>query len=120
MVVRVQAHLVVLAKISMIAAALGLLIDKLDIHMAIHATGIILAGVIAFVSFNSYLRDRRPKILLLTIAFVLLEVEQVMESLESLGVSLVNAPLPFVGIEVTHAISFGAVLFLAAGVLKRA
>ncbi len=88
--------------------------------MAIHAMGIALATLLAVVSCNAYLRDRRPKILLLTIGFLLLGMQQVMESVESLGFAVVNTSLPLVGIEVMHAVSFGTVLFLAAGVLKKA
>ena len=88
--------------------------------MAIHLVGIALAALLAVVSCNAFLRDRRPKILLLAIAFLLLGAQQVMESLESLGFAVVNTPLPLVGIELLHAVSFGAVLFLALGVLKKA
>ena len=118
--IRLQVHLIGLAKVSALLATLGLLIAKLNIHMAIHAVGIALAALLAVVSCNALLRDRRPKILLLAIAFLLLGVEQVMESFESLGFAVVNTPLPLVGIELLHAVSFGAVLFLAAGVLKKA
>jgi hypothetical protein len=115
-----QANLVVLAKVSAFLAAIGMLIGKLNIHMTIHAMGITLAAVLAVVSCNAYWRDRRPKILLLTIAFLLLGVQQVLEASESLGLAVVNTQLPFVGIEFLHAISFGAILFLAAGVLMKA
>jgi hypothetical protein len=118
--IRLQAHLIGLAKGSAFLAAMGLLIAKLNIHMAIHALGIALAALLAVVSCNAFLRDRRPKIFLLTIAFLLLGVQQVMESLDSLGFAVMNTPLPFVGIELLHAVSFGAVFFLAAGVLKKA
>ena len=115
-----QTHLIGLAKVSALLATMGLLIAKIDIHMAIHAAGITLAALLAVVSCNAFLRDRRSKILLLTIAFLLLGVQQVMESLESLGFTVVNTPLPLVSIELLHAVSFGTVLFLAAGVLKKA
>ena len=115
-----QPHLIGLAKVSALLATLGMLIAKLNFHMAIHAVGITLAALLAVVSCNAFLRDRRPKILLLTIAFLLLGVQQVMESLDSIGFAVVNTPLPLVGIELLHAVSFGAVLFLAAGVLKKA
>jgi hypothetical protein len=115
-----QVHLIGLGKVSALLAAMGLLIAKLDVHMAIHAVGIALAALLAVVSCNSYLRDRRPKVLLLTVGFLLLGLQQVMESFESLGFAVVNTPLPLVGIELLHAVSFGTVLFLAAGVLKRA
>jgi hypothetical protein len=115
-----QGHLIGLAKVSAFLATLGLLIAKLNVHVALHAVGIALSTLVAVVSCNAFLRDRRPKILLLTIAFLLLGVEQVMESFDSLGFAVVNTPLPLVGIEFLHAVSFAAVLFLAAGVLKKA
>jgi hypothetical protein len=115
-----QAHLIDLAKVSALLATLEILIAKFDVHMAIHVLGIALAALIAVVSCNAFLRDRRPKVLLLAIAFLLLGVQQIMESFESLGFAVVNTPLPLVGIELLHAVSFGAILFLAAGVLKKA
>jgi hypothetical protein len=115
-----QAHLIGLAKVSALLATLEILIAKFDVHMAIHVLGIALAALIAVVSCNAFLRDRRPKVLLLAIAFLLLGVQQIMESFESLGFAVVNTPLPLVGIELLHAVSFGAILFLAAGVLKKA
>ncbi len=117
---RLQVHLIGFGKVSVLLAALGLLVAKFDIHMAIHVVGIALAALLAVVSCNSYLRDRRPKILFLSAAFLLLGVQQVMEALESLGFAVVNAPLPFIGIELLHVVSFGTVLFLAVGVLKKA
>lgn len=114
-----QVHLIGFGKISALLAALGLLVVKLDIHMAIHAAGISLAVLLAVVSCNAYLRDRRPKILLLTIAFLFLGAQQMMEALESLGFSVVNTPVPLIGIELMHAVSFGAILFFAVGVLKK-
>jgi hypothetical protein len=98
--------------------AIGLLFDKFNVHMVIHITGIALAALLAVISCKVYLHDSRPKILLLTVAFLLIGVQQVLESFESLGFALVNAPLPFIGIELIHAVSFGAIAFLTAGVLK--
>ena len=124
---RLQAQLIGLSKVSAFLVAMGFAVGvamgqiaKLDIHMAIHAMGIALAALIAVVSCNAYFRDPTPKLLLLSIAFLLLVVEQVMEGLESLGFAAVMMPLPFVGIELLHVVSFGMVLFLAAGVLKKA
>jgi len=115
-----QTHLIAVSKVSVLLAAMGLLLAKLNIHMAIHAMGIALAVLIAVVSCNAYLRDRSQKILLLSVAFLLLVVEQVLEGLDSLGFVAVMTPLPFVGIELLHVVSFGMVLFLAVGVLKKA
>lgn len=120
MEIRLQVHLIGFGKVSVLLAALGLLVARLDIHMAIHAAGIALAVLLAVVSCNAYLRDRRPKILLLTVAFLFLGVQQVMEAFESLGFAIVNTPVPLVGIELMHVVSFGAILFFAAGVLKKA
>jgi heme A synthase len=113
-------NLIDLAKLSPFLIAIGFLFDKFDIHMMIHIIGVGLAVVLAVISCRVYVRDSRPKMLLLMIAFVLLGVQQVMELFESLGFTLVNTPLPLVGIELMHAISFGAIAFLAAGVLKKA
>ena len=114
-----QITLVGLAKVFPFLLGFGLLVDGFTIHMTIHAVGVALAAVLAVVSCNVYLRDSRPKILLLTIAFLLLGVEQVMEFLQSLGVASVNMALPLIGIELMHAVSFGAIAFLTAGVLKK-
>ena len=115
-----QISLVGLAKVFPFLVAISLMIDEFKIHMTIHVVGVALAAVLAVVSCNVYVRNRAPKILLLTIAFMLLEVEQVMEFFQSLGFTAVNIPLPFLGIELLHAVSFGAIAFLTAGVLKKA
>jgi hypothetical protein len=115
-----QLSLAGLAKAFPFMVGMSLLIDGFQIHMTIHVLGVALAAVLAVVSCNVYLRDLRPKILLLTVAFLLLGVEQVMELLQSLGFGGVNVQLPFVGIELLHAVSFGAIAFLTAGVLKKA
>ena len=117
---KLVANLIGLAKFFPFLIAMTLLVDQFNIHMIIHAVGIALATAVAIVSINVYLRDRRPKILLLTIAFLFLGAQQVIESFESLGLTIVNTPLPFVGIEFSHAVSVGAIVFLAAGVLKKA
>lgn len=124
---RLQAQLIGLSKVSAVLVAMGFAVGvslgqiaRLNIHMAIHVMGIALATLVAVVSCNAYLRDPSPKILLLSISFLLLVIEQVMEALESLGFAVVMMPLPFVGIELLHVVSFGMVLFLAAGVLKKA
>jgi hypothetical protein len=115
-----QLSLVGMAKAFSFLVGMGLLVDQFKIHMTIHAVGVALAAVLAVVSCNVYLRDSRPKILLLTIAFLFLGVEQVLEFLQSLGFAVVNMPLPFLGIELSHLVSFGAIAFLTAGVLKKA
>jgi hypothetical protein len=115
-----QVSIVGIAKVLPFLVGMGLLIDGFQIHMTIHAVGVALAAVLGVVSCSVYSRDSRPKILLLTIAFLLLGAEQVMEFLQSLGFAAVNTPLPFLGIELTHAVSFGAIAFLTAGVLKKA
>jgi len=111
--------LVGLGKFFPFLVALGLLVDGFKIHMTIHAVGVALAAVLVTVSCTVYLRDSRPKILLLTIAFLLLGAQQVMEFLQSLGFAAVNMPLPFLGIELMHAVSVAAIAFLTAGVLKK-
>ena len=115
-----QISLIGLAKVFPFLIAISLMIDAFKIHLTIHVIGVALAAVLAVVSCNAYLRDSRPKILLLTIAFMLLGAEQVMEFLQSLGFTAVMTPLPFLGIELMHAVSVGAIAFLTAGVLKKA
>ena len=109
-----------LAKVISSLVAVSLMIDAFRIHLTIHVIGVALAAVLAVVSCNAYMRDSRPKILLLTIAFMLLGAEQVMEFLQSLGYTTVMMPLPFLGIELMHVVSVGAIAFLTAGVLKKA
>jgi hypothetical protein len=96
------------------------MVNEFKIHMTIHTVGVALAAVLTFVACNAFMRNRTPKTLLLAIAFVLLEAEQLMEFSQSLGVSAVNITLPYLGIELIHAVSVGAIAFLTAGVLKKA
>jgi hypothetical protein len=115
-----QISLIGLAKVFPFLVAISLMMDAFKIHLTIHVIGVALAAVLTVVSCNAYFRDSRPKILLLTIAFMLLGAEQVMEFLQSLGFTAVMMPLPFLGIELMHVVSVGAIAFLAAGVLKKA
>lgn len=114
-----QEYLIGFAKVSAISAGIGLILVRLNVHMAIHVVGFLLATLLAVVSCNSYYRDRRPKILLLAIAFILLDLQQLMELSESLWGLNVNIPVPLLGIEFIHVISFATVAFLAAGVLRK-
>lgn len=108
------------AKMFSFLTAISLVIGEFRIHMTIHALGVSLAAVLGLVSCRVYVQNRTPKTLLLAIAFSLLGLDQVMELLQSLGFAAVNVTLPFLGIEAIHAVSFGAIAFLAAGVLKKA
>ena len=117
--VELQEYFASLVKVSAIGTGIGLIIVKLNVHMAIHVIGLLLATLLAVVSCNSYYRDRRPKILLLAIAFILLDLQQFMELSESFLSLKVNVPVPLLGIELSHLISFATVAFLAAGVLRK-
>lgn len=108
-----------LVKTSSIATFGWLIAAKANVHIAIHLVGILLATLLAVVSWNSYYRNPSSKILLLAIAFALLDLSQIMETLESLGVMFVNLSLPLLGIEFIHTVSFATVALLAAGVLKK-
>ncbi len=101
-------------------AGIGLGITaRLDLHLSLHIVGVLLAGLLAVLSWASYFRDRRPKIGLLAFAFVFLTLHQLLELSESLGSFYVNIPVPFLGIEIIHLVSFCTVVFLAAGILKK-
>ena len=101
-------------------AGLGILLStRLDLHLSLHIIGIMLATLIAIISWRSYIQDRRPKICLLAFAFLFLDLHQLLELFESLGMTFVNISLPLIGIELIHAISFGTIIFLAAGILKK-
>ncbi len=117
--VELQEYLIGFAKVSAIGAGIGLILVKLNVHMAIHVAGFLLATLLAVVSCNSYYRDRRQKILLLSIAFILLDLQQSMELFESLWSLNINIPVPLLGIELIHIISCATVAFLAAGVLSK-
>jgi hypothetical protein len=101
-------------------AGIGLgLTATFDLHLSLHIVGLLLACLLAVVSWASYFRDRRPKIGFLAFAFLFLTVHQLLELSESLGSVYVNFPVPFLGIEVIHLVSLGTVVFLAAGILKK-
>jgi hypothetical protein len=92
---------------------------RINLHLSLHVVGVLLAGLLAILSWASYFRDRRPKICLLAFAFVLLTLHQLLELSESLGSAYVNLPVPFLGIEIIHLVSFSTVVLLAAGILKK-
>jgi len=92
---------------------------RTNLHLSLHVVGVLLAALLAILSWASYFRDRRPKIGLLALAFVLLTFHQLLELSESLGSVYVNFPVPFLGIEMIHLVSFCTVAFLAAGILKK-
>ena len=106
-------------KLPVIIAGVGLILAKLSVHMTLHIIGFLLAGFLAIVSCNSYRRDRRAKILLLVIAFVLIDLQQLLELFESAGVYNVNIAVPVLGIELVHFVSFSSIAFLAAGILRK-
>src|SRR5208282_5536798 len=91
---------------------------RFNLHLSLHIVGLLLACLLAVVSFASYFRDRRPKIGLLALAFLFLALHQLLELAESLGSVYVNFPVPFLGIEIIHLVSFVTVVFLAVGILK--
>ena len=107
------------AKASALGTGIGLILVKLNLHMALHVIGFLLATLLAVISCNSYYRYRRPKILLLAIAFILLDLQQMMELSESLWSLNINTPVPLLGIEFIHIISFATVVFLAAGIIRK-
>ena len=92
---------------------------RFNLHLSLHVVGVLLAGLLALISWTSYFRDRRPKIGLLAFAFLFLTLHQLLELSESLGSFYVNFPVPFLGIEIIHLVSFCTVVFLAAGILKK-
>ena len=95
------------------------LTERFDLHLSLHVVGVLLAGFLTLLSWTSYLRDRRPKICFLAFAFLFLTLHQLLELFESLGSFYVYFPVPFVGIEIIHLVSFCTVVFLAAGILKK-
>lgn len=115
-----QGYLAGFAKMAVVGGGIGLIIAKLDVHMSLHVLGFLLATFLAVVSCRSYFRDRSQKVFLLAVAFVLLDLHQLLEAFESFGILAVNLTLPLLGIELIHAVSFATVVFLAAGVLKKA
>lgn len=92
---------------------------RFNLHLSLHIVGLLLAALLAVLSWASYFRDRRPKIGFLALALLFLTLHQLLELSESLGSVYVNFPVPFLGIEIIHLVSFGTVVFLAAGILKR-
>ena len=90
-----------------------------DLHLSLHIVGLLLACLLTVISSISYFRDRRPKIGFLSLAFFFLTLHQLLELSESLGSAYVNFPVPFLGIEIIHLVSFGTIVFLAAGILKK-
>jgi len=101
-------------------AGLGVILTaEFNLHLSLHVISILLASLIAVVSWRSYFRDPREKIGLLAIAFLLLDIHQVLELASSLGIANVNLTIPLLGIELIHAVSFSTVAFLAAGILKK-
>jgi hypothetical protein len=114
-----QVYLSIFGKVSAVVASIGLILVKFDVHTSIHVLGFLLASLLVVVSFNSYYRERSVKVLFLAIAFILLDVHQLMELFESLGTFDVNTPIPLLGIELIHTVSFATVVFLAAGLLKK-
>ena len=101
-------------------AGIGLgLTARVNLHLSLHVVGVLLAGLLAFLSWASYFRDRRPKIGFLAFAFMFLTIHQLLELYGSLGSFDVNFPVPFLGIEIIHFVSFCTVVFLAAGILKK-
>lgn len=103
----------------MVGAGIVVFAAKVSVHTSIHALGFLLATVLAIISCNSYYRDRSPKILILAIAFTLLDLQQLMELSEAIQLFDFNTPIPFLGIEMVHAVSFATVTFLLAGVVKK-
>lgn len=117
--IELQAYLGIFAKVLAVVASIGLILAKFDVHMSIHVLGFFLATLLVVVSCNSYYRERSLKVLFLAIAFVLLDLHQLMELFGSLGIFDVNIPIPLLGIELIHTVSFATVVFLAAGLLKK-
>lgn len=114
-----QGYLIGLAKVWALLAGISLIVARLNVHVAIHVIGFLLATILAIVSCNSYYRERRSKILLLSIAFIFLEFQQLMELSQSLLSLDVIVPVPLIGIEFNHLISFATVAFLTVGVLGK-
>ncbi len=112
-------YLSILAKALAVVASVGLILAKFDVHMSIHVLGFFLAALLVVVSCNSYYRERSLKVLFLAVAFVLLDLHQLLELVGSLGIFDVNMPIPLLGIELIHTVSFAAVVFLAVGLLKK-
>ena len=109
-----------LVKVSaVVGAGIAVVAAKFSLHTSIHVLGFLMATVLVVISCNSYYRERSPKILLLTIAFAFLTLQQMMELSEAVQVFNFNATIPFLGIELVHTVSFATVAFLAAGVLKK-
>jgi hypothetical protein len=92
---------------------------QFSVHILLHIVSLAIATFMVVVSWTSFLRARRSKILLLAIAFLLLDVQQLMEFFEVFGAFNPNLLLPLVGVEVMHSISFATIALFAAGVLKQ-
>jgi hypothetical protein len=114
-----QEYLSGFVKVSAVGGGIGLILAKFDVHMSIHVLGFLLATLLVVVSCNSYYRERRLKVLFLAIGFGLLDLQQLMELIGYFGILDVNMPIPLLGIEMIHTVSFATVVFLAVGLLKK-
>jgi hypothetical protein len=117
--IELQEYLSGFAKVSAAGAGIGLILAKFDVHMSIHVLGFLLATLLVVVSCNSYYRERTLKVLFLAIGFGLLDLQQLMELIGFFGIFDVNMPIPLLGIETIHTVSFATVVFLAVGLLKK-
>lgn len=89
------------------------------LHVLFHFASVALATVLLMASWKSCLRDRRLKIFLLAVAFLLFDIHQSMEFLEAIGIFNPRVLIPVLGVELIHSVSFGTIALLTAGVLKR-
>jgi hypothetical protein len=117
--IELQEYLGAFAKVSAVGAGIGLILARFDVHMSIHVLGFLLATLLVVVSCNSYYRERRLKVLFLAIGFGLLDLQQLMELIGFFGIFDFNMPIPLLGIEMIHTVSFATVAFLAVGLLKK-
>ncbi|HXP48851.1 MAG TPA: hypothetical protein VN922_02795, partial [Bacteroidia bacterium] len=92
--------------------------DKSTIyHLSLHIASVIIAIFLGVVSILAYLRNRRLRLLFMTLAFFLLSVIEAMY-LFDVNSKMEDIVIPGIGIEVSHVIFLMALTLFGIGIFR--